>query len=143
LGIHGYSLVNELERRGFAVGTSEQSAPQVGEYRVVSTDEVAAYVHLAGGKFIEAVGAQPGAKQVAYADVRTPSERAEYGRLREQLIGRLTAAELTDLVPLVDENVWAFRYNPRVNQRVADLAERMIEIGVPYAVIVLPAPVAS
>jgi hypothetical protein len=143
LGVHGYSLANELERHGFEVGMSEQAAPQVGEHRVVSTDEVAAYVHLAGGKFIEAVGAQPGAEQVAYADVRTPSERTEYDRLREQLIGRLTAAELTDLVPLVDENVWAFRYNPRLDQRVADLAERMIEIGVPYAVIVLPAPVAS
>jgi hypothetical protein len=142
LGVHGYSLVSELERHGFEAGTYEQSAPQVGEHRVVSPGEGAAYVHLAGGKFIETVRAQPGAEQVAYADVRSPAERAEYDRLREQLIGRLTAAGLSDMVPLVDENVWAFRNNPRLDQRVADLAERMIEIGVPYAIIILPAPVA-
>jgi hypothetical protein len=139
LGVHGYSLISELERHGFAVGTSEQWAPQVGEHRVTSIDEVTAVVHLAGGKFIEAVGAQPGAVQVAYADVRTATERAEYERLRDELTGRLTAAGVTELVPLVDENLWAVRYDPRVDQRAEGLVVRMIEIGVPYAVIVLPA----
>jgi hypothetical protein len=142
LGVHGYSLINELERHGFAVGTSAQWAPQVGEHRVMSTEESTAYVHLAGGKFVESVGAQPGAELVAYTDVRTAAERAEYERLREELTTSLTTAGLTDLVPLVDENIWAVRYDPRVDQRVADLAVRMIDIGVPYAVIILPAGVA-
>ncbi len=142
LGVHGYSLVSELERRGFDAGTSEQWAPQVGEHRVMSGDEATAYVHLAGGKFIETVGAQPGAELVAYADVRTAAERTEYERLRQELTSTLTAAGLPDLVPLVDENIWALRGDPRVDQRVADLADRMIDIGVPYAVILVPAPVA-
>jgi hypothetical protein len=143
LGVHGYSLVSELERRGFEVGTSEEWMPQVGEHRVLSTDDATAYVHLAGGKFIETVGAQPGAEQVAYADIRTATERAEYARLRRELTERLTEAGLTDLVPLVDENIWALGHNPRVDQRVAGLANRMINIGVPYAVILLPAGAAS
>jgi hypothetical protein len=143
LGVHGYSLVSELERRGFEVGTSEEWMPQVGEHRVMSTDDATAYVHLAGGKFIETVGAQPGAEQIAYADIRTATERAEYARLRGELTGRLTEAGLTDLVPLVDENIWALGHNPRVDQRVAGLANRMIKVGVPYAVILLPAGAAS
>jgi hypothetical protein len=137
LGVHGYSLISELERHGFEVGTTGERAPQVGEHRVTSIDEATAFVHLAGGEFIETVGAQPGAEQIAYADVRTVRERAEYERLREDLIGGLMAAGLTDLVPLVDENIWALRYNPRLDQRAAGLADRMVDIGVPYAVIVL------
>lgn len=143
LGVHGFSLVNELERHGFDVGTSEEAGPQVGEHRVVPPEEATAYVYLAGGKFIETVGAQPGAERVAYADVRTAGERAEYGRLREELMGRLTAAGLTDLVPLIDENIWALRRDPRVDQRVGELADHMIDIGVPYAVILVPGPAAS
>jgi hypothetical protein len=63
--------------------------------------------------------------------------------LRRELTEGLTEVGLTDLVPLVDENIWALGHNPRVDQRVAGLANRMINIGVPYAVILLPAGAAS
>ena len=139
LGVHGFSLVNELQRHGIQAATSEQWAPQVGEHHVVSSEEATAQVHLAGGKFIETVGAQPGAEQVAYADVRTTAERAAYRRLREELTNSLMTAGLTDLVPLVDENLWGLRNDARVNHRQVDLVDRMIDIGVPYAVIVVPA----
>jgi hypothetical protein len=139
LGVHGFGLVNELQRHGIQAGPSEQWAPQVGEHHVVSSEEATAQVHLAGGKFIETVGAQPGAEQVAYADVRTTAEREEYRRLRAELVSSLMAAGLTDLVPLVDDQLWGIRNDQRVNDRQVDLAARMIDIGVPYAVIVVPA----
>ncbi len=46
---------------------------------------------------------------------------------------------LSDLVPAVDENVWALGQDPRTSRRVRDLAARMIELGVPFAVFVSPA----
>ena len=143
LGVHGYSLVNELERHGFDAGTPEAWAPQVGEHRVVPNKEATAYLHLAGGTFIESVRSQPGAEQVAYADIRTVEDRVEYERLREELTAMLTEAGRTDLVPLVDENLWAIRDDPHIGKRAAGLMKRMIDIGVPYALIILPAGLGS
>jgi hypothetical protein len=139
LGVHGYSLVNELERRGFDVGAEETWAPHVDDHRVIAPDDATALVYLAGGSAIETVRARPGAEQVAYADVRSAADRAEFERVRDELIGGLRATGHEDLVPMVDAGIWAILQNTDVEPRVVELAKRMVDISVPYAVIVVPA----
>jgi hypothetical protein len=139
LGVHGYSLVNELERRGFDVGSLEEFEPPLGEHRVIDPDDATAVVHLAGGVQIDVVAQQPGAERIAYADVRTEAERAEYDRVRAELIMRLTTTGHEDLVPNVDHAIWSILQNTDLGSRTTGLAERMINISVPYAVIVVPA----
>jgi hypothetical protein len=95
-------------------------------------------VHLATGVNIEKGRAEPGYREVAFVDARTTGERAEYARLRSRVIDELRQAGRSELVPLVDENVFAAAIDTRVPSHTRELVSRMLDLGLPAAVFVGP-----
>ena len=126
---------NELERSGFDVAADPFLALQVRPHRV-DTEGFTAEIQLAGGVFIDRALALPGAVQVAYDDPRTDAERAEFDRLHDEIIALLGESGQDDAVTQVDEDLAAIPFRTDVEPAVIERAERMLEIGVPMAVIV-------
>jgi hypothetical protein len=121
-----------------AVGLSDQLGELVGPVvRAVEDGDVAGGpdgTFLAVGlPAIEEARARRGSAQLAYDDPRTPAERQEVDRLRAELTAGLTAAGITDLVPLIDDNLLALLTDPRLPQELSRLA---------YFLSITPQPVA-
>ena len=137
-GIKAWGLINELDRHGFHVGADKRFRGPVTAHRVMSRETATARVHLAIGPDIEKWQATPGAKQVAYADPRGPSERADYDRLHSQVIRELRHAGLFEMIPQVDDAPGAIAFNPRVPRPVVRKLARMLVLGLPEAVFIAP-----
>lgn len=137
LGAHGYGMVDELERRGIDVVVPATFATPFGEHRSVEGRAVDGQLVVATGRFISRWRAQPG-QEVAEADVRTPSERAEASRLRAELAAVLEEAGLPELVPLVDDNLFAVAVDPRVPEAARPLLDRLDVLGAAAAVFLVP-----
>lgn len=138
-GSQGYSLVSELERAGFDAGFMPFAAVPGTDHRVIPPGTATAGVHLASGPFIDEFAEQhPDAVVVAQADPRSPAERAEYERLRTRLVAGLEAARLTDLLDWTDRNVFGVAIDTRLPVPLRRLAERMLDLGLPVAVFVVP-----
>jgi hypothetical protein len=140
IGSQGFGLLNELERRGFDVGVTENYRAPATEHRVIDGTEPTAVVHLATGVHIERARAEPGYRQVAFVDLRTTEERAEYRRLRSRVIDEFRRAGRVEMIPLVDENVFGAALDPRVPTHARELLSRMLDLGLPAAVFVGPPP---
>jgi hypothetical protein len=139
IGAMGYGLMNELDRRGFDIGVLDIFGPGATRYRVIDPADATGVVHLAiGPDDIELWRAKPGAREVARTDPRTAGERAEYQRLRTQVIDELEAAGLDDLVPTVDENLFGLSLNTRVPEPARQKLVRMTDLGLPAAVFIGP-----
>jgi hypothetical protein len=139
IGAMGYGLVNELDRRGFDIGVLDIYGPGATRYRVIDPAQATGVVHLAiGPDDIDVWRAEPGTREVAHTDPRTPTERAEYQRLRTQVIDELSAAGLADLVPTVDDNLFGLSLNTRVPDRARRKLVRMTNLGLPAAVFIGP-----
>lgn len=139
IGATGYGLVNELDRRGFDVGVIEAFGPGATRYRVRDPADATGVVHLAiGPDDIAKWRAIPGVREVAHTDPRTPRERAEFRRLRTELIDEFNAAGLTDLVRTVDENLFGLSLNTRVPEPTRQKLVRMTTLGLPAAVFIGP-----
>jgi hypothetical protein len=79
----------------------------------------------------------PGAIEVAHADTRTPSEVARFASLRRALRAGLEHTTAADLVPLVDQNLFALVSDPRSPPFAQHLAGQMLELGEPLAVFIV------
>jgi hypothetical protein len=139
IGAMGYGLMNELDRRGFDIGVLDAFGPGATRHRVIDPSAASGVVHLAiGPDDIDAWRAKPGVHEVARRDPRTPRERAEYRRLRAQVIDELQAAGLRELVPTVDENLFGLSLNTGVPDGVRRKLVRMTDLGLPAAVFIGP-----
>jgi hypothetical protein len=138
IGSQGLGLVNELERRGFEVGVPGNYRAPATRYRVIDRSEATAIVHLATGINIERRRAEAGFREIAYVDARSKKERAEHARIRSRVIDELRQAGRSDLVPLVDENVFAAAIDTRVPRHARELVSRLLDLGLPAAVFVGP-----
>jgi hypothetical protein len=139
IGATGYGLVNELDRRGFDVGVVEAFGPGATRHRVRDPADATGVVHLAvGPDDIALWRAKPGIREVARTDPRTRKERAEYARLRTEVINEFEAAGLSDLVRTVDENLFGLSLNTRVPEPTRQKLVRMTILGLPTAVFVGP-----
>jgi hypothetical protein len=139
IGATGYGLVNELGREGFNVGVLENYGPGATRYLVMDPADATGVVHLAVGRAdIEAWRAKPGVREIAYTDQRPRRERAEYERLRSEVIDELNAAGLSDIVPIVDDNIFGVGLNTRVPDATRPKVVRMIKLGLPSAVFIGP-----
>jgi hypothetical protein len=137
-GSVGIGLVNELVRRGFHVGVDETERVRIGPHRVLDRADATARVVVASGGWIEEVAEREGAVQVAYDDERTAAERAEFEEVREAAAEALTATGRGELVDRLDRDLFDVALNQGVDPEVSLLVGRLIEIGVPTAVYVLP-----
>jgi hypothetical protein len=139
IGATGYGLVNELDRHGFDIGMLEAFGPGVTRYRVRDPADATGVIHLAiGPDDIDKWRAIPGVLEVARTDPRTRRERADFRRLRTEVIDEFDAAGLTDLVPTVDENLFGLSLNPRVPEPTRVKLVRMTTLGLPAAVFIAP-----
>jgi hypothetical protein len=139
LGSQGFGLMLEMERAGIDVKAPEPMRLGVRDHRVVEPGEADAEIHLAVGlAAIEEARARRGSAQLAYDDPRTPAERQEVDRLRAELTAGLTAAGITDLVPLIDDNLYALQTDPRLPQELSRLAYFLSITPQPVAVFSLP-----
>jgi hypothetical protein len=143
IGSQGYGLFNELDRRGFDVGVSEVNRSGATRHRVIAPGEVTAEVHLAVGPEIDKWRAHPGVRRVAYVDVRTAAQRAEYQRLRAEVFRELRAAHRSDAIDHVDTSLFTSIFDTSLPRRARALMGRMFAIGLPAAVFVGPASVTA
>ncbi len=137
-GSQGFGLVDELERQGFHVGTLDAYRRFVTPHRVFDPSDATAVVHLSIGNDVEAWRAKPGVEELAYVDPRTPSERAEYARLRAGVLDELEQAGRTDLSQLADTNLLALGADARVPVETRERVARMNELQGPAAIFVGP-----
>lgn len=137
-GSQGYGLVNELERRGYEVGVLEPWRVPMTPYRVVDPAEVDTGIHLATGVFVEEWRGRDEAIEIAFVEPRTAAERAEYAELRREVLTELRARGLTELVSLVDTNLFGVSNDPRVGPEAARAMARMLVLGQETAVFLVP-----
>jgi hypothetical protein len=137
-GSQGYGLVNELERRGFDVGVPDTWRVPVTAQRVIPFEEAAAEVRLATGVYIDEVRAIPGAVEVIEYDPRDAAEVAEYDRLRSIISEALVSEGNGDLVSMLDTNLFGVQVDPRVRPELQRMVDRMLHLGGPTAVFIVP-----
>jgi hypothetical protein len=137
-GSEGIGLVNELIRRGFDVGVEEREGVKIGRHRVRPEAEASARIVLASGGWIEQWASEPGAVRVAYDDPASDAERAEFAEVRADAIEALVEQGRADLVDRIDTDLFSVALNEGVGGDASLLFGRLLDIGVPVAVFVLP-----
>ncbi|MEO6122257.1 MAG: hypothetical protein ABIR32_01010 [Ilumatobacteraceae bacterium] len=142
-GSQGYGLVNELERRGFSVGTPNTWRVPITPQRVIDPRTVTATVQLATGSYIAEWRDRPDAVEVATFDLRSDAQRIEYDKLVAQLLIDLDRLGLDDLIPVVDTNLFGVQVDARVPEAQRKVVNHLLEMGLPTAVFIAPAGVTS
>jgi hypothetical protein len=143
IGSQGFGLFNELDRRGFDVGVPEIHASGATRHRVLDPARATAEVHLAVGPEIDKWRGQPGVRRVAYVDGRTAAERAEFRRLRGEVIRELRAGHRPEAITQVDNSLFTSIFDTSLPRPARALMERMFAIGLPVAVFVGPVAAAG
>ena len=138
IGSQGYGLLNELERRGFDVRVGNGRRVPATSQRVLDPSRATAGIHLATGVFVDRYASVPGAVRVAYVDPRTDAQRAEQDELRQGVIAEIEALGFDELVARVDENLFGAAIDGRLPEDLQERMGRMLELGTPLAVFVVP-----
>jgi hypothetical protein len=138
LGGRGFAFLNELERAGFHVGAPATERAAVTQHRVLDPKDAVGQVHLAFGDDITRWRAKPGAQQIAHYDPRSPAQRAEWARLHALVVGELHARHLDDLIPNVDNNLFAVSADPRTPAGVRAQILQLVNLDLPQAVFLAP-----
>jgi hypothetical protein len=105
---------------------------------VLRDGEATARIHLATGSWVERYAEVPGAVELARFDPRDADELAEQASLRKELIVELRGLGLDDVAQQIDDNLFGASVDPRVPDELRPRMARMLEIGAPLAVFVLP-----
>jgi hypothetical protein len=137
-GSQAYGLVSELERAGFDAGMTRTWQVPTTSHRVIEPADATAEVVLATGVFVERWRDVPDAVEVTYVEPRSSAERAEFSRLRSVVIDDLRAHGLDDVVPNVDANLFGASIDERISDQAERWLARMIVLGEPTAVFVVP-----
>jgi hypothetical protein len=140
IGSPGFGLLDELERRGLDVAADEFFHVPVTDHRVRPRADADAQIHLATGGYVDVWRGVPDAVEVATYDPRTPEQRHEYRETRRRFIARLNTEGLSDLVPLVDTNLFGMSVDTRLSAADQDDLTRLIELGQPMVVFIAPPP---
>ena len=128
-GSQAFGLVNELRRAGVDVGAGEFWTVPITSSRTIPTGTADAALVFVTGGFVEDWRADDRFVEVATVDPRSDEERAEYDRLRSELISDLAATGVDDLVPLVDTNLFGLNIDQRISDTTRTLSARMIRLG--------------
>lgn len=138
-GSQAFGLVSELERAGFDAGMEEYWVVPITEYRAKPALGDDRRIVFVSGGFIDEWRADPDFTEVALVDPRTDEERARYEELRTTLVTDLTDDGLTDLLDLVDTNLFALTIDPRISPTAQETTVQMLRIGQQAAVFLGPA----
>jgi hypothetical protein len=140
IGSQGYGLVNELERRGWDVGVPDTWRIPVTRQRVTPDDRATRELRFASGRYLADLrhSGEPGVTLLARFDPRTPAERAQYAADRRELVASLAARGLDDRVQQVDETLFTVSLEPSLTPREKVLVARMLRLGQPVGVLLVP-----
>jgi hypothetical protein len=140
IGSQGYGLVNELERRGWTVGVPDTWRIPVTRQRVIPDDRATRELRFASGRYLTELRAsgEPGVTVLARFYPRTPAERVQYAADRRALIASLRARGLDDRVAQVDETLFTVSLEPTLTAREKVLVARMLRLGQPVGVLLVP-----
>jgi hypothetical protein len=139
IGSQGMGLVSALDRLGFDVGVTDTWRVPLTKHRVIDPSQAHEEIHLAVGRFVDLWRNVPAAREVAANDPRTASQRAEYGRLHDHVRARLRDEGFdTNEIELVDTNLFGLSIDTRLPVDIRKEIERMLEIGSPAAVFLMP-----
>ncbi len=133
LGGLGYGMVNELERAGLSVGTPAGFRIAVRDHRVLGPAETTGEVHVAIGASIRDWRGRPAWREIAYADLRTPTQRALSRRLRAEAIRGLRSAGFDDAAALFDRGPFVFAGDPKVPAEARRAIQSYMSLGLPAA----------
>jgi hypothetical protein len=131
-------LLDELDRAGFDAGMLPAYRGQVTRAHVIDQKTATAVIHLSVGADVDVWDAKHDAERIAYADLRGRNGRAEYERLRAEVVQELQRAGLSDLVPNVDQSPMITSFDTRVPRAIRDRLSRMTDLGLPVAVFLAP-----
>ena len=138
IGSQGFGLMSELEREGFDAGLAPLFRVPATEHRVVDVSEATAQIVLVTGRYLSEFRARPDAVEIAYVDPRSDRDVARFDGLRDDVISSLRALGFDDMVPLVDDNLFALAVDARLPAELRREVDEMLAIGTPTAVFVLP-----
>jgi hypothetical protein len=139
LGSAGFSLLLDLERRGFDVRAPRDSDYEVavGAHRTMSPGEADAEIHIAvGDPAIDDWRARREAEEVARYEPRTPGERAEARRLHRDIVDALEDAGEPELAATFERSRMGAAMAGPMPTYVALAANRLAEIPAPASVFV-------
>lgn len=140
IGSQGYGLVNELERRGWTVGVPDTWRIPVTRQRVIPDDRATRELRFASGRYLADLrsSGEPGVTLLARFDPRSPAGRVQYAADRRALIASLQARGLDDRVEQVDETLFTVSLEPTLTAREKVLVARMLRLGQPVGVLLVP-----
>ena len=140
IGSQGYGLVNELERRGWDVGVPDTWRIPVTRQRVTPDARATRELRFASGRYLTGLrtSGEPGVTLLARFDPRTPAQRVQYAADRRELISSLAARGLDERVQQVDETLFTVSLEPSLTPREKVLVARMLRLGQPVGVLLVP-----
>mgnify|MGYP000884516600 FL=1 len=138
-GSQGWAVFNELERRGFEVGTHATWHVAATEHRVFAPGTFDAEVHVVSGGWISDWAADhPGAERIVTTDHRSAELRQRFDQLDQRVAERLTEIGRADLIEVVDRNLFGASLDPDLPADIVDDLSEMILIGEPLAIFLAP-----
>jgi hypothetical protein len=133
IGSPGYTVLDELQRRGIKSGLLPMFRGIVTDRELVFPGTERGIVHVAVGKAdIDAWRAKPTAREVAYEDGRTKAQIAEFARLRTETIRILKAHG--DDPSIVDSSLVGGSLMMQLPQSARTNMSIMGDIGLPIAI---------
>jgi hypothetical protein len=133
IGSPGYTVLDELQRRGIRSGLLPMFRGIVTDNELVFPGTERGIVHVAVGKAdIDAWRAKPTAREVAYEDGRTKAQIAEFARLRTETIRILKAHG--DDPSIVDASLVGGSLMMKLPQSARTNMSIMGDIGLPIAI---------
>jgi hypothetical protein len=136
-GVQGFGLLDELDRRGFAVRVGFENSTILPKRCLSDDSGAAARLFLASGDWIGDLQAMPGAVEIAYADPRTPQEQKEFANLYGDVVAVLRERRREDLIAGLSRNLLGV-HGQAQDPWLGFMLGRMIDLGHPAAVFVLP-----
>ena len=133
IGSPGYTVLDELQRRGIKSGLLPMFRGIVTDKELVFPGTERGVVHVAvGSKDIKAWRAKPGAREVAHYDGRTKAQIAEFERLRTETIAILEKSG--DDPSIVDNSLVGGSLMTKLPQSARTNMSIMGDIGLPIAI---------
>lgn len=133
-----FGLVNELDRRGIAVGIYPYEQLRAAPYLTSSPADTTATLRVVTGAAIAEWEVKPGARRIAFHDPRTNRERTTQGRLRQEIEEELRALRMPERIVAFRQSligsIFVFDTDPRIPDRLVDKMKLVFELGAPSAV---------
>jgi hypothetical protein len=137
-GLNTFTLLLELERRGFQVGVEEWAAVSARPFRLLAPQDATAVVTYVVGPAIEDWRARPGAVEIAHAEP-PPGSAARFDRISDQVAADLRGAGLPELAATFEDELLVAATDPDLPPDAVDGIRQMVEVGQPTSIFVSPA----